>query len=329
MHVCVCARTHTQPLAPLAELLLLPLPQALEGMAGGGGGRGGRASLEPLPAGLASCLQGLVEVRLAGCGLTTLPAALLPLPGLQLLDVSFNSLSALPLPAPPPLLPAARGAADPMAQPLACSSPLQGAAAALELELELARRPAVAGSVPVAVPVPVAVAVPMPMPTSPASSAAAGQGSGSGSGSGSSTSPSSSSGSSGSAGLRAAVTSPGRWLGAVREPDAAHHRRPAGPPAAAWAGTLLSLNIASNRFSSLPPGLAACSRLRELVLGSPLLGRLGEGELARCCSTLPALRRLEVRGGSYEPRAVQQLLALQLRAAAAGRGGLQVQVAPF
>ncbi|KXZ42144.1 hypothetical protein GPECTOR_196g336 [Gonium pectorale] len=60
----------------------------------------GAASVACLPHEL-SQLTSLSEVRLAGCGLTALPTALLRCPALTALDLSSNSLSALPLPLVP------------------------------------------------------------------------------------------------------------------------------------------------------------------------------------------------------------------------------------
>ncbi|KAG2482596.1 hypothetical protein HYH03_018480 [Edaphochlamys debaryana] len=181
-------------------------------------------------------LPQLADVRMAGCGLTALPPMLLRLPAITALDLSSNSLSALPLPLPP--------------------------------------------SAPACAP-----------PPSP--------------------------------GVRAPYRNGGLGLG-LGLPAPAMSRSPSssgsGPRVAAWAPTLERLNIAANRFTTWPQGLACCPRLRELVLGSPLLGRAAEGELERCVRALGALELIEVRGPSLEPRAVRALLAVQ-RAALEGPGG--------
>ncbi len=73
-----------------------------------------------------------------------------------------------------------------------------------------------------------------------------------------------------------------------------------------------------------PQGLLACTRLTELVVGALLLARAGEGELERLVAALPALARLEVRGASFEPRAVRHLLGVQRLAGRLGRPVVEV-----
>ncbi|EFJ49073.1 hypothetical protein VOLCADRAFT_90329 [Volvox carteri f. nagariensis] len=79
-------------------------------------------------------------------------------------------------------------------------------------------------------------------------------------------------------------------------------------------------------------GLMNCSRLRELVVGELLVARAGVGELEKTFCRgggggggggsfpqLPHLQVLEVRGDSFEPQAVRNLLGLQRAAVTAGR----------
>ena len=267
-------------------------------------------------------------MRLAGCGLTAVPAALLRIPTLTALDLSANSLSYLPLPPPPPpppthgLVPAGSQLAASWANGTAASHSHSHSRASAASPTRLQPQPGGGGGggggwgvAPVAAPAPPAHGGP---------------------GGSSALTPS-------SAAAAAAVAAAG------------------GPLAAAFAGGLVRLNIATNRFTAWPAGLAGCTALRELVLGAPLVARAADtGELERCVVALMprhrpkataaaaaqagskepqttagdgppppgaaggCLERLEVRGASFEPRAVRALLAVQRLAAAAG-GGLSVQ----
>ncbi|GLC48868.1 hypothetical protein PLESTB_000157200 [Pleodorina starrii] len=257
---------------PGLELLDLSNNQDLGGAVGVPNAAAAAACLPPELTQLGS----LTEVRLAKCGLTAVPAALLNVPSLTALDLYHNSLSSLPLaPAPaappPPLGSPAKAMQPTLAQAGAGpgpSSAVTGAGAGQALRL----------------------------PQSPVNGVWAA--------------------------AAAAAAVPARRSTAAAVPGGGGG---GGGGFALFAERLVKLNIGMNRFTVWPQGLMACTSLRELVVGELLVARAPEGELERCAAALPGLTRLEVRGDSFEPRAVRNLMALQ-RAAAARGGRPRVEV---
>ncbi|GFR50660.1 hypothetical protein Agub_g12909 [Astrephomene gubernaculifera] len=252
------------------------------------------AAAASLPPELAQ-LTALREVRLAGCGLTTVPAVLLRIPSITSLDLSSNCLTALPL--PPPLA-YSSATSSPVKN---TSSPLPYFAGSTNSAAAAAAAASPASSYPSAT-------RPAPIPARPG---------GGGAGGGSAVW--------GAGGLGAAAAAAAGGLmsggggmggfGAVSQ-----------QPVALFADRLVRLNIAMNQFKAWPQGLRSCTSLRELVLGAPLLGH-AEGELERCVAALPSLQLLEVRGEVFDWRAVRCLLGAQRQAAEAG-GRPRVVVTP-
>ncbi|GIL87703.1 hypothetical protein Vretimale_14651 [Volvox reticuliferus] len=244
-----------------------------------------------------SQLTGLRDLRLAKCGLTVVPAAILAVSSLTSLDLHHNSLSALPLAPGPPIAPSTAGS-------LPCSTG--------PYAVQCSPRKLSTSSGPVF----------WPPGTSGSGTWVNG---------------------SGMTAVARSPPSPGVWS-PVNGWGGAHSGVRGAPGDAAAGGTgyggggggggttfalfaerLQVLNIAMNRFSMWPQGLFSCTQLRELVVGELLVARAAEGDMERCLGALPRLQRLAVCGESFEPRAVRNLMALQL-AAAVKRGALRVDV---
>ncbi|GLI63836.1 hypothetical protein VaNZ11_006939 [Volvox africanus] len=250
-----------------------------------------------------SQLTGLRDVRLAKCGLTVVPAALLAITSLTSLDLHHNSLSALPLaPESPSTSPSG---------PSSCSTgpyTLQSSPRRLSSSVPLCGTQGTNGSVTpgVARSLPSRGAKPLGNGVGGAHPGVLGVGGAEGG--------AAANGAAGGTGYGGADGGRGGGGGGAGSFSLFSER-------------LQVLNIAMNRFTMWPQGLLSCAQLRELVVGELLVARAAEGDIERYLGVLPRLQRFAVCGDSFEPSAVRNLMALQR--AVADKRGLRVDVTGF